>query len=53
MNRNVNFCKGTSVSKVIAETKIYARVKQQKKFTGCSRMSVMANLLCFGCFAAE
>ena len=52
MNRNVNFCKVTCFSKVIAETKADARLKQQKKFTGSSRMSVMENLLCFGCFAA-
>ena len=52
MNRNGNFCKGTGVSKVIAETKVAARVEQQKKFTGFSRMSVKANLLRFGCFAA-
>ena len=44
MNRNGNFCKGTCFSKVIAE----AKVEQQKKFTGFSCMSVMANLLCFG-----
>ena len=52
MNRNGNFCAGTRVSKVIAKTKVGARVEQQKKFTGFSRMSVMANLLCFGCFTA-
>ena len=52
MNRNGNFCKGTCASKVIAETKVDARVDKQKKFTGVSRMSVMANLLCFRCFAA-
>ena len=52
MNRNGNFCAGTGVSKVIAKTKVDARVEQQKKFTGFSRMSVMENLLCFGCFAA-
>ena len=28
MNRNKNFCKGTWVSKVIAETKVDARVEQ-------------------------
>ena len=48
MNRNGNFCKGTCVSKLIAETKVDARVEQQKRFTGFSRMSVMANLLCLG-----
>ena len=52
MNRNGNFCKGTCFSKVIAEIKVDARVDRQKKFTGFSRMSVMANLLCFECFAA-
>ena len=52
MNRNGNFRKGTCVSRLIAETKVDARVEQQKKFTGFSRMSVMANLLCFECFAA-
>ena len=52
MNRNGNFCKGAGVSKVIAEVKVDARVEQQKKFTGFSRMFVMANLLCFGCFTA-
>ena len=46
MNRNGNF------SKVIAETKVDAHVDKPKKFTGFYRMSVMANLLCFGCFAA-
>ena len=38
MNRNGNFCKGTCVSKVIAETKVDARVDKQKKFTGYSRV---------------
>ena len=52
MYRNGNFCTGTWVSKVIAKTKVGARVEQHKKFTGFSRMSVMANLLCFGCFTA-
>ena len=52
MNRNGKFCKGTCFSKVIAETKVDGRVEQQNKSTGFSRMSVMANLLCFGCFAA-
>ena len=52
MNRNRNFCKGTWVRKVIAETKVDARVDQENKFTGFSRISVMANLLCFGCIAA-
>ena len=52
MNRNGNFCKGTWVSEVIAETKVDACVERWKKFTGFSRMSVMADLLCFGCFAA-
>ena len=33
-------------------TKVDARVVQQKKTTGFSRMSVKANLLCFGSFAA-
>ena len=45
MSRNENFCKGTRVSKVIAETKVDARVEQWKKFTG------LANLLWFGKFA--
>ena len=40
MNRNGNFCAGTWVSKVIAKAKVGARVEQQKKFTGFSRMSV-------------
>ena len=31
MNRNGNFCKGTCFSKIIAETKVDARVEQQKK----------------------
>ena len=52
MKRNRSFCKGTCVSKVIAEIKVNASVDKQKKFTGFSCMSVMANLLCFGCFAA-
>ena len=52
MNKNGNFCRGTWVSKIIEETKVDARVEQEKKFTGFSRMSVMAILLCFGCFAA-
>ena len=52
MSRNGNFCKGTRVSKIIVETKVDASVEQQKKFTGFSHMSVMANLLRFGCFAA-
>ena len=46
MNRNGNFCK------IIAETKVDTYVEQQKKFTGFSRMSAIANLLCFGCFSA-
>ena len=41
--------KGTCVSKVIAETKVDAPADKQKKFTGFSRTSVMASLLCFGC----
>ena len=53
MNRNGNFCKVTWVSKIIAETKVDVRVEQEKKFTGFSHMSVMANLLCFGCFTAR
>ena len=52
MNRNGNLCKRTCVSKVIAETKVDARAEQQKQFTDFSRMSVMANLLSFGCLAA-
>ena len=52
MNRNENFAKGTCFSKVIAETKVDARVKQQKKFPGFSRMSVIANCCVFWCFAA-
>ena len=52
MNRNGNVCEGTRVWKIIAETKVGARVGQWKKLTGFSRMSVMANLLCFGCFTA-
>ena len=52
MNRNGNLCKGTQISKIIAETKVDAVLNNKKKFTGFSRMSVMANLLCFGCFAA-
>ena len=51
MSGNGNFCKGTCVSKVNAETKVDARVDKQK-FTGFSRMFVMENLLCFGCVAA-
>ena len=51
MNRNGNFYKGTWVCKIIVETKVDARVEQQK-FTGFSRMFVMENLLCFGCLAA-
>ena len=53
MNRNGNFCKETWVINVIAEVKVDACVEPQKKFTRFSRMSaVMANLICFGCFAA-
>ena len=52
LQRNGNFCKGTQVSKIIPEVKADARVVQQEKFTCFCRMSVMANLLCFGCFAA-
>ena len=52
MNKNENFCTGTRVNKVIAMTKAGARVEQQKKFTGFSRMSVMEKLLRFGWFAA-
>ena len=50
--RNRNFCKRTKVSKIIAEIKANAHVAQQKKTAGFSLMSVMANLLCLGCFAA-
>ena len=50
--RNGNFCKETQFSKIIAGKKVDARAKQQKKTDGFSHMSVMANLLCFGCFAA-
>ena len=42
MNKNGNFCKGTYVSKFIAETKVDARVEQQKKFTGFSHMFAIA-----------
>ena len=37
---------------VIAEAKADAHVKQEKKFSGFSGMSVMAILLCFGCIDA-
>ena len=40
------------VGKIIVGAKVDARVVQQKKFTGFSLMSVVANLLRFGCFAA-
>ena len=52
MNRNGNFCEGTGISKIVARAYVDARAVLWKKFTGFSRMSVMANLLCFGCFAA-
>ena len=51
MNRNGNFCKGTWVSKIVAEAKVDARVVQRKKSTSFCSMSVMENLLHFGCFA--
>ena len=51
MNRNGNFCKGTWVSEIIAETKVDARIKQKISLF-FSRMSLIANLLCFWCFAA-
>ena len=47
MNRNGNFCKRAQVGKIIAGVKVDAHVVQQKKSTGFSRMSVMANLLRF------
>ena len=53
MNRNGNFCKGTRVSKVIAETKDDAHVGQQKKFTGffsyvCNGKFAVIWVLCCG-----
>ena len=41
------------VSKIFAGNKADACVVQQKQYTGFCRMSVMANLLRFGCFSPE
>ena len=53
MNRNGNFCKGTQVSKIIAEAKVDARVEQQKNFTGiflhvCNGKFAVFWVLCCG-----
>ena len=47
------FAKEPKVGKIIAGVKTNAHALSLKKFTGISRMSVTASLLCFGCFAAE
>ena len=45
-------CKGTETfDKIIAGVRADAHVVQQKKVTGYCSMSVMANLLRFGCFS--
>ena len=44
--------KKTKLSKIIAGTKTDTRVVQHKKSAGFFHMSEMANLLCFGRFAA-
>ena len=46
------FANEIKLVKFVAEAKVDYRVIQQKMSTGFSRMSVMANLLRFGCFAA-
>ena len=51
--RNGNFCKGTQVCNIIAETKVAVCGMLLKKSTGFSRMSVTASLLCFVCVAAK
>ena len=48
--RNGNLCKGTQVSKVIAEAKIDAFAVSLNKSTGFSAMYVTPNLLCFRFF---
>ena len=53
LNRTGNICKETEVGKIILGAKADARVVQQKEFIGFSYMSVMANLLRFGCFAVK
>ena len=50
--KNGNLCKGTFVGVIIGGSEVDARVEQQKRPAGFYRMSVMVNLLCFGCFAA-
>ena len=46
------FAKEPEFLKLLRELKLTPVQRYKKKFTGFSRMSVMANLLCFGCFAA-
>ena len=46
------FAKKPEFLKLLRELKSTPVRHYKKKFTGFSRMSVMANLLCFGCFAA-
>ena len=52
MNRNGNFCKEPEFLKLLRELKSTPVRRYKKKFTGFPHMSVMANLLCFWCFAA-
>ena len=49
--RNGNLCKGTSFSKIILGAKSKP-IRCHKKVHWFCRMSVMAKLLCFECFAA-
>ena len=47
-----NFVKEPQVCKILVGAKVDACALQEKRSAGFSRMSVMADLLCFGCFAA-
>ena len=44
--------KEPELAKLLRRLKSTSVLNNEKKFPGFSRMSVMANLLCFECFAA-
>ena len=46
------FAKEPKLEKLLRRLKSTPVLNNKKKFTGFSPLSVMANLLCFGCFAA-
>ena len=46
------FAKDPKLAKLLRELKLMPISYNKKKFTGFCRVSLMANLLCIGCFAA-